>query len=96
MVINKNGKITTIRAHENPKYISHIGKFKKPGIGMFQVISDIALKEFGTKVDSDNSIMIGDTWHDKAAAKSFGIPFLSAKFVHNNHISNKPYLSNEQ
>ena len=82
VVIKKNEKISIIKAHENPKYSSYIGKFKKPDIGMFQVISDIALVEFGIKIDASNSIMIGDTWHDKLAAESFGIPFLEAKFIH--------------
>ncbi len=82
VVIKKNDKISIIKAHENPKYSSYIGKFKKPDIGMFKVISDIALVEFGIKIDSSNSIMVGDTWHDKFAAESFGIPFLEAKFIH--------------
>ncbi len=30
-----------IKAHENPKYKSLIGQFKKPGVGMLVVIQDI-------------------------------------------------------
>ena len=49
---------------------------------MFQVMSDIALSEFNVTVDAQNSIMIGDTWHDQRVAEDFGIPFLEAKFIH--------------
>ncbi len=83
VVIKQNDKITVIKAHEDLRYSSYISKFKKPDIGMFQVISDIVLSEFGIQIDAENSIMIGDTWHDKLAAESFGIPLLEAQFIHN-------------
>ena len=82
VVIKKDDIISIIKAHEDPKYKSYIGQFKKPDTGMFRVISDIAVSQFGVGVDSDNSVYIGDTWHDKKAAKSFGIPFLDAEKVH--------------
>jgi len=69
------------KAHEDPRYQDYIGHFKKPDIGMFVVIKDIAYEEFGQVINKDNSIMIGDTWHDKQAAQDFGIPFIDAKFV---------------
>jgi len=70
------------KAHEDPRYREFIGQFKKPGIGMFAVIKDIAQEEFCQAIDQNNSVMIGDTWHDEAAAKEFGIPFVDAKIVH--------------
>ena len=82
VVIKKDNKIIIKEAHEDPRYEKYIGDFKKPGIGMFVVIRDIALEEFGQIINADNSIMIGDTWHDEAAAKAFGIPFLGANIIH--------------
>jgi len=82
VVVKKNDKNFVVKAHEDPRYKLYIGKFKKPDVGMFQVISDIAVSEFGINI-IENSVYIGDTWHDKKAAEDFGIPFLDAKFVHN-------------
>lgn len=70
------------KAHEDQCYQEFIGQFKKPGIGMFIVIRDIAQEEFGQTIDQYNSVMIGDTWHDEDAAKNFGIPFIDAKTIH--------------
>ncbi len=70
------------KAHEDPRYREFIGQFKKPGIGMFVVIKDIAQEEFGQIIHKNNSAMIGDTWHDETAAKDFGIPFIDAKILH--------------
>ncbi|HQS83568.1 MAG: hypothetical protein B7Y25_02005 [Alphaproteobacteria bacterium 16-39-46] len=70
------------KAHEDPRYHDYIGHFKKPDIGMFVVIRDIALEEFGLILDEKNSLMIGDSWQDEAAAKSFGIPFKEARLIH--------------
>lgn len=70
------------KSHEDPRYKCYIGKFKKPEIGMFVVLKDIAFEEYGQIIDQKTSLMIGDTWHDEAAAKSFGIPFLDANVVH--------------
>jgi hypothetical protein len=50
---------------------------------MFMVIKDIALKKFDQIIKQNTAIMIGDTWHDEAAAKSFGIDFLNANVIHN-------------
>jgi phosphoglycolate phosphatase-like HAD superfamily hydrolase len=33
-------------------------------------------------VDRSSSVMIGDTWHDEAAASEFGVGFLNAHEVH--------------
>lgn len=84
VVVKKQEKISVINAHENQKYAGYIGKFKKPDIGMFCVMRDVALSEFGVEIDAKNSVMIGDTWHDRVAAESFGIPFIDAVFVHKN------------
>ena len=70
------------KAHEDPRYKSYIGKFKKPDIGMFVVMKEVAHEEFSQVIDQETSVMIGDTWHDEAAAKSFGIPFLDASVLH--------------
>lgn len=45
---------------------------------MFAVINDIIINEFNSSIN-ENTIMIGDTWHDKTAAENFGIKFLEAK-----------------
>lgn len=73
------------KAHEDPRYQDYIGQFKKPDIGMLVVIKDIAYEEFGQIINKNNSIMIGDTWHDKQAAKDFGLPFIDAKRVHSQY-----------
>lgn len=70
------------KAHKEPRYQEFIGQFKKPGIGMLVVIKDIAQEEFGQTIDQRTSAMIGDTWHDEAAAKGFGIHFIKAKTIH--------------
>jgi hypothetical protein len=82
VVIKKDGKFFIKKAHEEPRYKKYIGEFKKPGIGMFLVIRDLALEEFGQIIDSKSAIMIGDTWHDEMAAKTFGVPFMDAKIIH--------------
>lgn len=82
IVIKKNHEFIIKKAHEDIRYKTHIGHFKKPDIGMFIVMSDIASEEFGITITQENSLMIGDTWHDEAAANKFGITFLDAKIVH--------------
>jgi len=83
VVIKKtDGSVVIKKAHEDLRYKDHIGHFKKPGIGMFVVMKDVALEEFGQTIDAESSRMIGDTWHDEAAATAFGIPFMDAKTVH--------------
>lgn len=82
VVIKKDNKIVIKKAHEDVRYKQYIGKFKKPDIGMFVVMADIVLEEFDQVIDKDNTIMIGDTWHDQEAAKGFGIPFMDAKIIH--------------
>jgi hypothetical protein len=81
-VIKKDGKIVIKKAHEEPRYKKYICQFKKPEIGMFMVIQDIAKEEFGQIISESNSIMIGDTWHDEKAAEDFGIPFVDAEQIH--------------
>lgn len=81
VVIKKDNKIIIKKAHEDIRYKQYIGKFKKPDIGMFVVMVDIALEEFNQVIDKDNTIMIGDTWHDQKAAKDFGIPFIDAQII---------------
>lgn len=83
VVIKKpDDSIVIKKAHEDPRYEKHIGEFKKPGIGMFVVMRDLVREEFGHAINEHTSIMIGDTWHDEAAATSFGIPFMAANMVH--------------
>lgn len=82
LIIKKNHQIIIKKAHENPNYHQYIGKFKKPDIGMFVVMKDAALEEFGQIIEKQNTIMIGDTWHDEVAAKTFGIPFINAEIIH--------------
>lgn len=43
---------------------------------------DIALEEYNQTIDKNTAIMIGDTWHDKVAAKNFGIDFTEAGIIH--------------
>lgn len=82
-VIIKNGDgLKVIEAHNNPKYKSFIGQFKKPGTGMFYVMRDVVLEHFNIEMKNKNTVMIGDTWHDKVAAETFGIQFLNAELVH--------------
>ncbi|MCC2646802.1 MAG: hypothetical protein K0R02_867 [Rickettsiaceae bacterium] len=83
IVIKKlDNSIITVKAHEDLRYKKFIGDFKKPGIGMFVVMRDIAKEEFNQNIDGNNSVMIGDTWHDEAAALAFGIPFVNASEIH--------------
>ena len=49
VLIKKNNKIIIKEAHKDSRYMKYIGKFKKPDIGMFMVIKDIALEEFNEK-----------------------------------------------
>ena len=84
MVIKRwDNSIILKKAHEDKRYQKYIGQFKKPDIGMFVVIRDIAKEEFAQIIDKDTSIMIGDTWHDEEAAKNFGIPFMNASLIKN-------------
>ena len=83
VVIKKlDGNLFIKKAHEDPRYVEYIGKFKKPDICMFVVIRDIALEEYAEILDKNSAIMIGDTWHDKVAAESFGIDFVKASVIH--------------
>lgn len=82
-VVKKPDRSIVVRkAHEDERYKQYIGEFKKPGIGMFVVMRDIAQEVFGIVIDAASSVMIGDTWHDQAAATRFGIPFVDACLVH--------------
>lgn len=83
VVVKKDDTIVVKKAHEDSRYQSYIGEFKKPGIGMFTVMRDIALEAFGQRIDEQNAVMIGDTWHDEKAAQEFGIPFIDAHNIHN-------------
>ena len=52
VVVKKDGKFFIKKAHKEPRYKKYIGKFKKPGIGMFVVVRDVALEEFDQIIDS--------------------------------------------
>ena len=80
--IEENNEMKLIKAHEDSRYFKLIGQFKKPGIGMFQVLSDFIELKHNIKIDAQNAIMVGDTWHDEKAAQSFGLPFIEAKNIH--------------
>ncbi len=82
VVLKKPEGVVVKEAHKDPRYQSYIGSFKKPGIGMFVVLRDLAQEEFGQVIDKTTSCMIGDTWHDETAATDFGIPFFHARTVH--------------
>ena len=83
VIIKKSdGKISVKKAHEEPRYKKYMGHFKKPGIGMFVVMQDVAQEEFGQSINARNSLMIGDTWHDKEMAEEAGIPFVDATYIH--------------
>ena len=83
MIKKESGTIEIRKAHEDLRYKHLIGQFKKPGIGMLVVIQDLVKEIFDYTIDASHAIMIGDTWHDEEAAKSFGIPFQDAKVIHN-------------
>ena len=82
VIKHPSGEIEVRKAHEDPRYQAFIGDFKKPGVGMFVVIRDIALELFGQIISDESVVMVGDTWHDEKAACDFGIPFIDAKRVH--------------
>ena len=86
VVLKKGDNISIIKAHEDPRYKEYIGEFKKPGIGMFAVMKDVAAEEFGQVIDAQSSVMIGDTWHDETAATAFGIAFMDASVVHDSEL----------
>ena len=88
IIIKKGEKIIIKKAHQDPRYAHLIGRFKKPDIGMFVVMQDILLNEFGININKENTAMIGDTWHDKAASEKFGIKFIEAKTIHNTYSQN--------
>lgn len=71
------------KSHEYPRYVQYISEFKKPRIGRFVVMRDIAKEQFGLDINENNPVMIRDTGHDKAAAESFGLPFMEGDWVHN-------------
>lgn len=77
-----NNNIIIKEAHQDKRYHKYIGQFKKPGIGMFAVIRDIAQEEFSQTINRYSSVMIGDTWHDEEAAKAISIPFINAHTIH--------------
>jgi hypothetical protein len=83
VVIKKTDNSFEVRnAHEDPRYASYIGQFKKPGDGMLAVIKDLVREEFNLEINPDNSVMIGDTWHDHEAATGANIPFFGAHLIH--------------
>jgi hypothetical protein len=83
VLIKKSDGSTIFKSvHEEARYEQYIGQFKKPGIGMFMVIKDVAWEEFQQIIEPSNTLMIGDTWHDEKAAQDFGIAFLAAENIH--------------
>jgi len=49
---------------------------------MFVVLKDIVEEEFGQILNSTNTLVIGDTWDDEAAAKNCDITFKNGKIIH--------------
>lgn len=84
LIKKTSGELVVKKMHEDARYQPYIGDFKKPGIGMFVAARDLIREEFGLEVDAKTATMIGDTWHDEAAALAFGIPFVHADVVHKN------------
>lgn len=82
VVIKDKENIIVKNAHEDARYHEYVGKFKKPDIGMFYVMRDVVQEYFGEDISKDTTVMIGDTWHDEAAARSFGIDFIEARLIH--------------
>lgn len=76
LIQNNDNEVIIKKAHEDKRYKTYIGKFKKPDIGMFVVMRDMAKKVFNQTITSFNTIMIGDSWHDEIAAQTFGVPFV--------------------
>ncbi|MDD2840120.1 MAG: pentapeptide repeat-containing protein [Rickettsiales bacterium] len=95
VVVKNKEELNVIEAHNNPKYKSFIGKFKKPETGMFHVMQDVVLEHFNIKMGNKNTIMIGDTWHDKVAAETFGIQFLNAELIHSSFNSENIIIQQE-
>lgn len=81
---SKSGDFETRKAHEDDRYKSLVGHFKKPGNGMLVVIRDIVREMFDHTMDPAYTFMVGDTWHDEEAASSFGISFVEAQKIHKN------------
>lgn len=80
IIQDKDGRHLLQAKHEEARYQSLIGNFKKPGSGMLQVIKDFLQEQ---RLDSSASLMmIGDTWHDQEAAHQIGIPFIHAHTIH--------------
>ena len=78
-----NNEIIIRKAHEEARYKHLIGQFKKPCLGMLFVIKDLLKEEFGFTIQSTNTVLIGDTWHDEHAASGMNIQFLDATKIHN-------------
>lgn len=91
VVIKAADGIFVKKAHEETLYREYVSKFKKPDIGMFIVMRNIAKKEFNQAINNNNTIMVGDTWHDKEAAQAFGIPFMHAQEIHSQQLNTKPF-----
>lgn len=88
-ILKADDNFHVIAAHLLPQYSQYIGEFKKPGIGMLVVIADI-LSDFKLA----EMVFIGDSWYDKKAAHSFGIPFIEVKTIHN-LASNTDFSNND-
>lgn len=82
MIKREDNNIEVRKAHEDPQYSPFIGQFKKPGIGMFVVIRDLLEELHSLKMSAENSVMIGDAWHDMVATYDVGLPFIHAKSIH--------------
>jgi hypothetical protein len=81
LIKNESGEIEIRKAHDDARYTSYIGHFKKPDTGMFVVIKDI-VKKFGLAVKNSDFIMIGDTLQDQQFAENAGIDFVYAQEIH--------------
>lgn len=81
LVKKPNTPLEIRKIHEDPRYQKYRGTFKKPDVGMFIVLRDIA-QEFGYPLNATTSLMIGDTKYDEEGAKNFGISFLYAQEIH--------------
>lgn len=82
LIQNNDKEVIIKKSHEDKRYKAYIGKFKKPDIGMFVVMKDMAKKVFNQTITSFNTIIIGDSWYEEIAEQTFGILFVDVKQIH--------------
>lgn len=80
-IIKRPDEVLDIRKlHEEISFKKYIGKFKKPDLGMLIALKALTKKEFKVDIDQNSAVIIINSWHDKAAAEEFNIPFIRFKY----------------